>query len=101
MRVDQRLFYTDASTKDCERVQELRLFDTETLDPDELVFMSTYIDPRRIECYGLHRDIRDNPYCMELCRRAGNIDKFMYAHDEKESRRCADNAARSFGFELI
>ena len=38
---------------------------------------------------------------MELCRRAGNIDKFMDAHDEKESRRCADNAARSFGFELI
>lgn len=99
MIVNQELFFNDSATRNSYFVNENRYKDTSELSPEDLGKMCTYIDIYRIEKYGKYKDIRDNPYCAEICKRAGNYDKFMdKTISIKERRRAFDNACLSFGF---
>ena len=86
------ILYNDYVTRTSELVKRCKDKKPEDLELNDLIIMITYVDPDKIG-----DNLANNPYARELCRIAGNLNKFVGATNSKERIKAFDNAAASFG----
>ena len=85
------ILYDNDTTKNAERVLELKDKPVEAMTTEELRYMAPFVCPAKTEY-----DIRKNPYIAELCRRAGTIKSFL-SEDVSAQKEAVNTAYKKFG----